>query len=155
MESMIRKIVQIGIVTKDIKAMVKRYEEFYGIGGWMVIDGEKGFDPDQKAINTEVRGVPCEFEISLAQAMVGDVQIELIQPLDDLSDYARFLKEYGEGVHHICIDADPAAFAQKMAERNIPVLMKGTIPKSADWTYYDANDELGMIVEVVDRSIAE
>ena len=30
-----------------------------------------------------------------------------------------------------------------------------TIPKTADWVYYDSESEIGMIAEVVDRSIAE
>lgn len=155
MEPLIRQILQIGIVTKDVKAMVRRYEEQYGITGWTLIDGEKGFDPEQKAVDLEVRGKRCDFEISLASVWVGDVELELIQPLDDLSDYASFLKEHGEGVHHISIGTDPKAFAAKMKERGVAELMKGTIPKTADWIYYDSESEIGMIAEVVDKSIAK
>ena len=154
MESLIRQILQIGIVTKDVKAMAKRYEELYGVTGWTIIDGEKGFDPDQKAVGLTVRGERVDFEISLASAWVGDVEIELIQPLDDKSDYARFLKEHGEGVHHISIGTDPKAYAAKMKERGIQELMKGTIPNTSNWVYYDSENEIGMITEVVDRSIA-
>ena len=37
--------------------------------------------------------------------MVGHVQWELIQPLDDKSIFAQFLAEKGEGVHHIAVAA--------------------------------------------------
>ena len=68
--------------------------------------------------------------------------------------YARFLKEHGEGVHHISIATDPEKFAARMKEREIPELMKGTIPNISNWVYYDSEKELGMIAEVVDKSIA-
>ena len=151
MDPFVKQILQLGIVTKDVKAMAKRYEEEYGIGPWMIMDGEKGFDPDQTAVGLTVRGERVDFEISLASAWVGDVELELIQPLDDKGDYARFLKEHGEGVHHISIGTDPKAFAEKMKEKGIPELMKGTIPNNSDWVYYDSESELGMIAEVVDR----
>ncbi|VTR98632.1 methylmalonyl- epimerase : Glyoxalase/Bleomycin resistance protein/Dioxygenase superfamily OS=Rubrobacter radiotolerans GN=RradSPS_2862 PE=4 SV=1: Glyoxalase_4 [Gemmata massiliana] len=35
--------------------------------------------------------------------MIGRVQWELIQPLDDTSIFAQFLAEKGEGVHHIAV----------------------------------------------------
>jgi 4-hydroxyphenylpyruvate dioxygenase-like putative hemolysin len=35
--------------------------------------------------------------------MIGQVQLELLEPLDDESIYARFLAERGEGVHHIAV----------------------------------------------------
>jgi hypothetical protein len=40
---------------------------------------------------------PVERSWRLAVAMVGQVQWELIEPLDDESVYARFLAEKGEG----------------------------------------------------------
>jgi 4-hydroxyphenylpyruvate dioxygenase-like putative hemolysin len=47
--------------------------------------------------------------------MVGQVQWELIEPLDDESDYARFLAEKGEGVHHIAVA--PTNYDQALADQ--------------------------------------
>ena len=46
-------------------------------------------------------GEPVERAWRLALAQVGQVQWELVQPLDDESVYARFLAANGPGVHHI------------------------------------------------------
>ena len=148
MEPLITKINHIGIVTKDVRAMMKRYEEVYGVTGWTFLDGEKGFDPSQKARNLTVRGVRQDYEISLAQTMIGDVRIELIQPLDDNSDFARFLKEKGEGVHHIGIDADQARMPDAMERSGVPELLSGTIPEETHFVYYDTLPQIGMTVEV-------
>ncbi len=150
MDTLIQKIDQIGIVTGDIKAMVRRYEEVYGIGGWTVIDGEAGFDASAKARNLRTRGVPGDFEISLAKAMVGDMEIELIQPLDDKSDYADFLRRHGDGVHHISITTNAGRFRQVMEQRNVPELLRGTIPGAETFHYYETGAEIGMTVEIHD-----
>ena len=148
MEPLIRKILQIGIVTKDAKAMMKRYEEVYGITGWLFVDGTTGFDPAQKARDLTTRGVKHDFEITLAQTMIDDVQIELIQPLDEFSDYGLFLKEHGEGVHHICVEADQERMPAVMRERGVPELLSGTIPNTSHFIYYDTSPDIGMTVEV-------
>ena len=149
MDPLIKKITQIGIVTKDIKGMIQRYKEAYGVTDWFFTDGEVGFDPTQKAHDLTTRGVKKDFEISLAQAMIGDVQIELIQPLDDISDYAQFLKEKGEGVHHICVEADQERMPVVMKDRGIPELMSGKVPGTSHFIYYDTVPDIGMTVEVV------
>ena len=43
------------------------------------------------------------------------MQWELIEPLDGKSDYARFLAEKGEGVHHIAVA--PTNFDQALADQ--------------------------------------
>ncbi len=91
---------QIGIVVRDLDAAVRRYVDDYGIGPW----GVHLFKPgDVKAWREH--GQPIEPSTRIAAAMVGRVQWELIQPLDDKSIYAQFLAEKGEGVHHIAVAA--------------------------------------------------
>ena len=148
MEPLIKGISHIGIVTADVRAMMKRYEEVYGVTGWEFMDGEKGFDPSQKARNLTTRGVEKDYEISLAKAMIGDIQIELIQPLDDNSDFMRFLKETGGGIHHIGIEADLDRMPDVMREQGIPEIISGTIPDATTFRYYETAPEIGMTVEV-------
>lgn len=151
MSKLLQKVTQIGIVTRDAKAMAKRYEEIYGIGNWTIFDGEKGFDPKAKAHELTVRGKLQDFEITLALAKVGDMEIELIQPLDEFSDYAIFLREHGEGVHHISVVTNIAEFHETMRKRNIKPIMSGRIPGVETFTYYDTVPELGMTLEVHDK----
>ena len=116
MSAEIKNITQIGIVTGDLYAMVDRYQKLYGIGPWEIRDGKKGFKDE--AEDLMVYGKRQDFKVSLALCMAGNVQLELIQPLDEYSDYARHLKEHGEGhIHHISILTDNQAFRETMAER--------------------------------------
>ena len=77
--------------------------------------------------------------------MAGNVQLELIQPLDEYSDYARHLKEHGEGhIHHISILTDNQAFRETMAERGIASVMKGHVAGVETFEYFDTGRELGV-----------
>ncbi|MFC1848096.1 methylmalonyl-CoA epimerase [Chloroflexota bacterium] len=44
--------------------------------------------------------------IKAAMIMVGDVEIELIEPTKPDSGVAKFLEKKGEGIHHICFEVD-------------------------------------------------
>src|SRR5262245_40876523 len=88
---------QIGIVVPDLDAAIVRFETDYGIGPWQV----HVFGPGEvKEWREHGRPVKGGAKTRFAAAMVGRVQWELIQPLDDMSIFARFLAEKGGGVHH-------------------------------------------------------
>ncbi len=89
---------QIGIVVRDLDAAVRRYVDDYGIGPWAFHQ----FKPGDATVWLE-HGQPAKPSTRIATAMVGQVQWELIQPLDDKSIFAKFLAATGGGVHHIAV----------------------------------------------------
>jgi methylmalonyl-CoA/ethylmalonyl-CoA epimerase len=100
---------QIGIVVRDLDAAIRRYEDDYGIGPWTVYQ----IKPDDVKVWRE-NGRPAQPSTRAASAMVGRVQWELIEPLDDKSLFAQFLAEKGEGVHHVAVAT--ASFDEILAE---------------------------------------
>jgi hypothetical protein len=97
--SLFTNILQVGIVVKDLDEAVKRYWHQYGIGPWAIYD----FNP--KTVKEMIlHGKPAEYSMHLAMTFVGNVEIELMEPKDDKSIYAEFLKEHGEGLHHLAVD---------------------------------------------------
>ena len=95
-EPSFNETLQIGIVVHDLETAMRRYVDDYGIGPWDIHEFNAG-----NAEDLHEHGRPVERSWRLATTMVGRVQWELIEPLDDESIYARFLAEKGEGVHHI------------------------------------------------------
>ena len=57
-------------------------------------------------------GRPHKIEAVMASGELGNIGIELAQPLDDKSVYADYLREHGEGLHHVCPDTDQVPFAE-------------------------------------------
>jgi Glyoxalase/Bleomycin resistance protein/Dioxygenase superfamily len=96
-EPVFTETVQVAIVVRDLEAAMRTYVHDYGIGPWDIHEFSPGRVKDLRE--------PVERSWRTAVAMVGQVQWELIEPLDDESIYARFLAEKGEGVHHLGVAA--------------------------------------------------
>ena len=139
----IKKILQIGIVVKDIQKSVKTYEEVYGIGPWQIFDG----DVSMVVREMKVFGEKKDYSAKVAMCNVGDVEIELLQPTDDISDYSRFLKDHGEGIHHLAVKEDKDEFSGIMEARKIPEITSGIIDGFGKYQYFDTRDDLGFIAE--------
>ena len=84
-EPVFNETLQLGIVVRDLEATMRRYVDDYGIGPWKVYEFNAGNAEDFREY-----GQPVERSWRLAVAMVGQVQWELIEPLDEESVYARF-----------------------------------------------------------------
>ena len=142
-EPVFTETMQIGIVVRDLEATMQRYVDDYGIGPWDIVE----FHPED-APDLHEHGKRVGRSWRLASTMIGQVQWELIEPLDDESVYACFLAEKGEGVHHIALapsNFDEAVAAQ--AERGNELVLSGTF--SGYRVAYLATDrDLGVIAEI-------
>jgi hypothetical protein len=97
-------------------------------------------------------GKPVEKACFLtAMADVGHLQIELIQPVEGDLPYSDFLKEHGEGLHHVghihVPDIDTAVRA--LESRGYPCIFAGSTP-GTKFAYVDMSKSLGVIVELVE-----
>lgn len=95
-------------------------------------------------------GRPHKIEAVMASGELGNIGIELAQPLDDKSVYADYLREHGEGLHHVCPDTDQVPFAEVCAQMEREYgkpIFNGTGAVS-NFAYYDCRRDLGSFVEV-------
>ena len=73
-----------------------------------VNDADKALENYKKILkidNIDVEEVPNE-KVKVVMLNLEDTRLELIEPLEDSSPISKFLKERGEGIHHIAITAD-------------------------------------------------
>jgi glyoxalase/bleomycin resistance protein/dioxygenase superfamily protein len=149
-ESAFTETMQIGIVVRDLEAAIQRYVEDHGIGPWERVEFHAG---DAEALHEH--GRPVERSWRLATAMVGSVQWELIEPLDEESDYARFLAEKGGGVHHIAVR--PTNYDQALADvanKGDQPVLSGIFGPGIRVAYLPTEDDLGVILEIFSRDPA-
>ncbi len=79
---MLEKLDHIGIAVKDLDQAMMLYREAFGI------------EPDLVYESSYTKAKIAFFPI-------GDVRVELIQPVDPESVVGKFLEKRGEGIHHI------------------------------------------------------
>lgn len=140
----VSELFQVGIVVRNLEKSMKYYETILGIGPWKLFDAGPDLISD-----TTYYGKPVQHTFKGALTMVGPMQLELIQPLEGESIYADFLREHGEGIHHLghVIVKDLEEAVQKLEKAGFPCAQSGRHPGGA-WAYMDTVKRLGYMIEM-------
>lgn len=142
MEPVFTETLQIGIVVRDLEAAMRTYVEDFGIGPWEIFE----FDPENAGGLYE-HGEPVARSWRLATTLIGGVQWELIEPLDEDGVYARFLAEKGGGVHHIAVASNFDAAVAHQTSQGKKLMLDG-IFDGVRVAYLDTDRELGVATEI-------
>lgn len=143
----VKGVAQIGIVVESIRASVQAYSELLGLEDWNHLEVNSGASDDSELI---ANGKPSHVHVLLAWTQVGQVEIELIEPRDSSSLYARFLQQHGPGVHHVLLDTeDWHKSARSMRHAGTQQLLSGRLQQSR-FALFDATQTLGMVCEFAD-----
>ena len=103
MSSRFGPIRQIGYVVKDLRTALDHWTRVLGVGPFFHIERVKASD-------SKCRGVPTDAEFTIALGNSGDMQIELMQPLDEHpSIFREFLDSGREGMQHVAFWYDTPA----------------------------------------------
>lgn len=93
-----RTIQQVAVVTRDIYRTMKEWVDTLGVGPWIVFtfteETVKGFEVNETLVDDK-------FKFIIAIAHCGAIDFEIIQPVYGMNSYERFLRERGEGIHHV------------------------------------------------------
>lgn len=92
----IKGIDQIAIVVEDLELVAGNYWSILGIGPWAIFDWEAPLVYDRK-----YHGKTVWAREKIAITQLGNVMLELVQPVDGPSIYRDWLDEKGEGIHHV------------------------------------------------------
>jgi len=128
---------QIAWVSADLDATEMALTGLLGVKKWVRIP-EVHFAPDA----CSYLGKPADFVASISLSYLGDMQLELIQPVSGENIYSDFLAECGPGLHHICMEAESpegleAALAQAV-DVGAPVVQRGVMPGGIQFAYVSA-----------------
>lgn len=88
----------IGVVVKDIKKTTEDLSSLLaplGLTRWWI--GEYSPSKDETALVPGGKAV----RVNTAHAMLGGIEFHLMEPLDEHSMFAEFLRTKGEGVQHV------------------------------------------------------
>lgn len=138
-------VTQIAIVVRDIEQKKRAWAEVFGLPVPEVITTAT---PDQTHI--QFKGKPTEARAKLAFFEMGNVTVELIEPVGGPSTWRAFLDRHGEGVHHIAFKVKNTEETVGFLEgKHIRVEQQGDFV-GGKYTYLDASRPLGVILELLE-----
>ena len=126
-------LAQVAIVVHNIEEAAKRYADILGLPVPEPIVTGPGLEAHQT-----FRGEPSDARAKLAFFSVGQVQIELIEPLGGASTWQEALDRNGEGVHHLGFWIEGMQRSVDfLKSRGIPMIQRGDMGEG-QYAYFDS-----------------
>ncbi len=128
----------IAIVVKDIERAVKYYSSL-GIRPFQSYPDLRDY------VKVNVPDKDAFYKLTIKQAQVGPVALQLIQPGEGKSIYKDFLDKEGEGVFHLgFVVEDVDKEEAKLKEQGLKVLSSGRRADGSGFTYFDTRAIAGV-----------
>ncbi len=131
----------IGVVVKDADKTAEFLSSVWGFGPWQLID----YTPRKEDV---IVGAP--FTLKIRFTKLRTTILELIQPIEGESVWAKALETHGEGIQHIAFsirnwDEMVSKFQQQGAE----MVAAAFTPDGKRWCYMDTKPG-GIVFELMD-----
>jgi len=139
-------ITQVGIIVGDIEAKARAWAEVLGlpVPEIMITDS-------YESAQTEYDGKPSNARAKLAFFHLGQVDLELIEPVGEPSTWKDQLDEHGDSLHHIAFEikgmTDRVAFLEG---KGLSLVQRGEYP-GGRYAYVDGSAQLGAILELLEN----
>ena len=139
-------VTQVAIVTSDIEAKARAWAALLGVP----VPDIRETGPEAE---TQIRyeGQPTPARAKLAFFKLGQVSLELIEPIGRPSTWGDQLDQHGDSLHHIAFNVEGMGETLVMlAEKGIPLVQRGEF-KGGRYAYVDGVAELGATLELLEH----
>jgi methylmalonyl-CoA/ethylmalonyl-CoA epimerase len=142
-KSTFSRLVHIGVVVRDMGKTIERLTAL-GIGPFK----PRILSPDARE---KYRGKPFHpsQRVTIQTTRIGNVELELIQPIKGKSPHQEFLEQKGEGIQHLGFIVDNLEEEVKnLTAKGSGILLTSEFKSGGGVAYLDL-DAAGLIVELV------
>jgi methylmalonyl-CoA/ethylmalonyl-CoA epimerase len=141
-----KKPTQIGVVVADIDSAVQVWAQLLGVEPPAIIIT----DPVDAA-HTNYKGQPTPAQAKLAFFDLGQVTLELIQPLGEPSTWNDQLVDHGPSLHHIAFDVKGMDEQIKgLEEHGMKLVQRGDYT-GGRYAYVDGQKQFGAVLELLEN----
>jgi len=149
-----RNPIQIGLLVDDLEPMLENFEKIFGIGPFRVVEFPP---PGHENVMRKYKGQDTDFSAKFCFFNLGNIELEIIQPLSGKNIWRDFLDEHGPGLHHIKFSVpEHGPSMEYLANQGIEIEQMGaSVGKNAgkEWVFYDTRDEIGFAIETMNEII--
>jgi methylmalonyl-CoA/ethylmalonyl-CoA epimerase len=139
----------IGLVVADRDRALAGIEGAFGFG--------RAHRFDLKSPTARVSSGVTGFNLRVGFVWMGNTLLEFLEPVDDRSPHAAWLRHRGEGMHHLgylvrSIDHELDAIAAARGGARPPLLVQGDGSEPVRWVYLEPEVANGAVIELIERS---
>ncbi|MBN1400076.1 MAG: VOC family protein [Anaerolineae bacterium] len=139
-------VCQVAIITADIDKLSKAWAQLLGVEvpSWRMTDGPAKSHIQYLGERTEARAKLAFFDL-------GQVRLELIEPVGRPSTWGDFLDQHGDGLHHIAFQIKGMdEVLLRLEAQDIPLVQRGDYT-GGRYAYVDGTASLGAILELLEN----
>ena len=139
-------ITQVGIIVQDIKEKARAWAEVLGLPVPEII-----ITDIYERAKTEYNGGSSDARAKLAFFHLGQVDLELIEPIGKPSTWQDQLDQHGDSLHHIAFEIK--GMSEKLAyldAKGLKLVQRGEYT-GGRYAYIDGNAQLGTILELLEN----
>lgn len=142
------RIVQIGIMVRDVDRAVEEWAKLLGVEPKINIT--EGYEITKATF----RGQPCHGRLKQAAFNLENIQIELVSPYgEEPSVWKDCLDKDGEGLHHLAIKTEDIQDSIKeLNEAGMETMQYGewpSSPRNGCYAYMDGRNTVKTIIELL------
>lgn len=139
-------LTQVGIIVADIESKAQAWADLLGLPVPEIIITDA-----VDLARTEYKGKPTPSRAKLAFFNLGQVDLELIEPIDGPSTWKDQLDQHGESLHHVAFEIN--GMQEKVAlldKAGFPLVQRGEY-QGGRYAYLDGIARLGTILELLEN----
>ena len=139
-------ITQVGVIVADIETKAKAWADVLGLPVPEIIITDV-----VDVAQTEYEGESTPARAKLAFLHLGQVDLELIEPIDGPSTWKDQLDQHGESLHHIAFVIN--GMQEKVAyldTKGLPLVQRGEYT-GGRYAYVDGTAKLGAVLELLEN----
>jgi hypothetical protein len=139
-------ITQIALVVRDIEVTAQAWSELLGVPPPKIIVTE-----EYDLTHAHYKEQPTLARAKLAFYPMGQVTLELIEPIGEPSTWHDQLAAHGPSLHHIAFHVNGMAERlPALAELGLTVVQQGEY-RGGRYAYLDGRDRFGAVVELLEN----
>jgi methylmalonyl-CoA/ethylmalonyl-CoA epimerase len=139
-------VTQIGVVVMDIEATAAAWAAILGLSMPTV-----QITDALETAGTEYHGQRTGARAKLAFFHLGQVDLELIEPLGDPSTWQEALDAHGDSLHHIAFEVKGMGKSLAyLAANGLPLIQRGEY-EGGRYAYVDGTAKLGAVLELLEN----
>ena len=141
-------LVQVCINVHDVERTAACYADIFGFD-----IGEFQVTYLHDHTHATYYGKPTDARAKLTCFNIGQIQYELLQPLDDPSAWKDYLDQHGEGIHHIAFFVPKTdVTAASLVEMGYTITQQGLFTgQTGLYTYLDTDRDLAVVIELLEH----
>ena len=140
-----RRLHHVGVVVRDIEAAIAHLEAL-GFGPFKFDDDHKVFAID---FDGELHGKPAQWTTKISNALMGDVELELLEPYQGEQALKETLDAQGEGLHHIgWLTTDLKGDIERATAKGAKIWTTSIKPGQPGFAYFEGSDVGNIAIEL-------